>query len=112
MTQIQESDLEIRTQERLARDPQARRELLWLMAMLDDDQPRARELEGLDAGIRRRLAPLVSRCWHALHARNDGSTAGRELYARAWTERFAHHAARYRGVRCGCAQCREGAVGA
>ena len=112
MTQIQESDIEIRTQERLAGDPQARRELLWLMAKLDDDQQRARELEGLDSGILRRLAPLVSKCWHALHACTDGSITSRELYARAWTERFAHHAACYRGVRCGCAQCREGAVGA
>jgi hypothetical protein len=111
MPQTHASDDDVRTQDSLARDPLARRELLWLMAKLDDDQPRARELEGLDAGIRRRLAPLVSRCWHALHARNDGSTAGRELYARAWTERFAHHAARYRGVRCSCAQCRGPATG-
>lgn len=105
MPQIQMSDLDVCTQESLAGDPQARRELLWLMAKLDDDQQRARELEGLDTGIRRRLAPLVAKCWHALHARNDGSTAGRELYARAWSERFAHHAARHRGARCGCSQC-------
>lgn len=93
--------------DRLARDAPARRELIWLLAKIKGDHQHARALEGLDSGIRRRLSPLMARTWHELHRQGDGRGSG-ELYERAFDQRFAHHAARYRGASCPCRECLPG----
>ncbi|MCC6899063.1 MAG: hypothetical protein IT377_08815 [Polyangiaceae bacterium] len=104
MLDADSQDFDPAVYDRLARDAPARRELIWLLAMIKGDHQHARELEGLDSGIRRRLAPLMAKTWHQLRRQGEGRGQG-ELYQRAFDQRFAHHAARYRAVSCACKEC-------
>lgn len=99
-------DFDIEALERLCRDAPARRELLWLRAMSKGDRDMARELEALDPGLRRRLAPIVSRHWHERRAAGPCSKAEAELYDAVYDERSDHHLARFGGRACLCGDCR------
>ncbi|MBK8998828.1 MAG: hypothetical protein IPM35_24150 [Myxococcales bacterium] len=100
-----QDDFDIEAFDRLCRDAPARRELLWLMAMSKQDRDTARELEGLDPGLRRRLAPLVTRHWHERRAHGLGPNGEAELYAAAYDERSEHHLAHFGGRACACGEC-------
>lgn len=105
MEALQSDDFDVDAFDRLCRNAPARRELLWLMAMSKGDRATARDLEGLDSGLRRRLAPIVTRHWRERHAQRVGPRAEAELYQVVWDERSAHHLARFGGRACRCAEC-------
>lgn len=99
-------DFDIEAFDRLCRNAPARRELLWLRAMSKGDRDTARELEGLEPGLRRRLAPVVTRHWHEQRRSSLGPKAEAALYSKVYDERSDHHLARFGGRACSCGECR------
>lgn len=91
--------------ERMNRDAAARREMLWLQAMIKGERREARELEALEPKLRRRIAPVVSRHWRAERRARADPKAERELYEAIWDERLDHHIARFAGKACSCPEC-------
>jgi hypothetical protein len=112
MLEADPAELDVCTLDRLARDAPARRELIWLLAKIKGDHQHAREIERFDSGIRRRLAPLMAKAWHALHGGGASPKTPTKLYELAFDQRFAHHAARYAGGVCRCIQCQPSSTGA
>lgn len=79
------TDLDVRTLDRICRDPSARRELSWLRAKSKGDEDDARALIERDPSIRERLATLYAIDWaEALRGRER-----REAFEALWDE---HHA--------------------
>ena len=105
MQETHRDDFDVETLDRLARDARARRELLWLLAMIQGDLGSARDLEAVDPKLRGRLAPVVARHFRQERSRQGATRPTSELYEAIWTERYAHHAARHRGLSCACGEC-------
>ena len=89
-------------------DSMARRELLWLGAMEQEDEAEARRLERIEAGLGEHMQKLVGqhfgRCQPAAVARGaageplgDAPVGGRSGYAKLFNERWAYHATRLTG---------------
>ena len=80
---------EIELLDALCRDPDARRELLWLRAREKGDDDAARALERADPMLRRRLRPIAA----PIDAEPD-ERARREAWSRAWDARYDAHMGR------------------
>jgi hypothetical protein len=91
--------------DRIARDPAARRELLWLRAKEKDDLETVRSLELVDPGLGERLRPCVQKL---LVDEGTCSRDRQDAYARFWTERVGFHAPELAAVTCDCPSCGSG----
>jgi hypothetical protein len=91
--------------DRIARDPAARRELLWLRAKEKDDLETVRSLERADPGLGERLRPFEQKLFG-----DEGSCSRdrQDAYARLWTERLGCHAPELAAVACDCPSCAGG----
>ncbi len=93
--------------ERIAHDPAARRELVWVRALERGDAAAAARIERADPGVKGRLERLAMRILECALPPADLDDPGmrRELYLRIHDERFRHHCARFAKTPCGCIEC-------
>ena len=93
--------------ERIARDPAARHELLWVRAMERGDAADVARIERADPRVADRLERLAKRILEcAVPPGSVGDPAvRRELFLRIHDERFRHHCARFTREPCGCIEC-------
>lgn len=90
----------------VVRDVPARRELLWILAMMKGDHRTAREFEELEPALLPNLSPIVSRHWRARRLSPRPGTE-RSLFDAIWDERLEHHLARFGAGGCHCPECGE-----
>jgi hypothetical protein len=95
------TDAEMAALERIAADDHARRELLWLRAMEQEDHDSAIDLEKIDPELLDRLGDVI----HAFATAGPLDSRERRLwFARQWQACYDRHAGD-RFVACACGQC-------
>ena len=85
---------EVELLDALCKDPDARRELLWLRAKEKEDDESLRSLERVDPTLRGRLADVARR----VEAEDDDRERS-EAWGREWDERYEWHMARLAAAR-------------
>ena len=78
--------------DRIAADSHRRRELLWLLAKLKDDDETSKDLESVEPGLALHMRELVSD-FSARGERLETPRERRDAFERLYRERFEHHAA-------------------
>jgi hypothetical protein len=82
---------ELNVLERIAADDGARSELLWLYAQQKEDEVAARDLEGEDPTLVRRL---VDAGFEVENRDGEDPLVRRQRFSRLWYDCYQHHARR------------------
>ena len=92
-----------RAMDEICRDPAKRRDVLWCLAQLKDDQEQVRHLEAMDPTVRVRMRAAEAELWREGYRLDtpDGRAAG---YAKLYEARSPNAMAE----QCGCERCAGG----